>query len=207
MKILPILFLLFSSLTYSQTVSDVFKAMPSEFLPGLSEGNRTMLVVDTGLTTVPSPLGEIKKKVHTDNHLVIQTSEIGTMELKLLPVASDSVIVCLINTVCGDACDSRIEFYTSSWNKIADSALLPPISGEIFFDSSQNNRKNYKYAVSLPGIYPISATFDEGGTDLQLTFNYKEHLTLQQVEEIAPFIKNDTLVYTWNGARFETDDN
>ena len=204
MRSILLLFLCICAGAISQTIGDVFKSMPTELLPGLSDGNRTMLVVDTAQTAVPYPLGEIKKTTHTDDHLVIHTSKISQMELKLLPVTTDSAIVCVINTVCGNACDSRINFYTTAWDKIDDPQLLPTISGENFFDSSLKDRKNYKYAVSLPGIYPVSAKFSDGGTDLQFTFNYKEHLTTDQVAEITPFLKSETLLLKWDGARFKS---
>jgi len=192
-----------TTLIHGQTVGDLFKSMPTEFLPGLSEGNKTMLLVDTGHTAVPYPLGEVKKTIHTPDHLKIQTSEIGVTELKLLPVSSDSVIICVINTVCGDACDSRVDFYTTGWEKIEDTVLLPKVSEEIFFDSSRKGLKNYKYAVSLSGIYPISATFKENETDLLLTFNYEEQLTREQIDEITPFLRSDTVVLKWDGVAFK----
>lgn len=203
MRSILLLILFIAPMAQGQTVGDLFKSMPTELIPGLSEGDKTMLLVDTGQTTVPYMLGEVKKTKHTCDHLSVQTSEIGTTELKLLPVTPDSVIVGVINTVCGGACDSRISFYTTGWEKMEDSTLLPAINGELFFDSSQKERENYKYAVSLPGIYPISATFKDNETDLLLTFNYKDHLTNEQVEEISPFIKSDSITLTWNGTSFK----
>lgn len=203
MKSIFLLLLFIATMANGQTVGDLFKTMPAEFIPGLAESNKTMLLVDSGQTIVPYMLGEIKKVRHTRDHLFIQTSEVGTTELKLLPVDSDSVIICVINTVCAQACDSRIDFYTTEWKKIDDSTLLPSIGGENFFDSSQKERENYKYAVSLPGIYPISATFKEDETGLVLTFNYKDHLTNEQIEEITPFIKSDSILLKWNGTSFK----
>ncbi len=233
MKVILLLLLCCTTLVNGQTVGDLFKTMPPELLPGLSEGNRTMLLVDTGQTSVPYPLGEVKKRVHSDDHLLIQTSNVGTIELKLLPIAhppvikgpipersvtpdsemrdttpkdstnQDPVIICVIRTVCAQACDSRIEFYTTGWEKVDDSMLLPPINGEIFFDSSQKERENYKYAVSLPGIYPVSAKFSDNGTDLLLTFDFKEHLDEQQIAEVLPFLKSDTIVLKWDRLSFK----
>ena len=162
-----------------------------------------MLLVDTGQTSVPYALGEVKKRVHNDDHLLIQTSNVGTIELKLLPVAQDSIIICVIRTVCAQACDSRIDFYTTGWEKIDDSTLLPPINREIFFDSSQKERENYKYAVSLPGIYPVSAKFSENGTDLLLAFDFKEYLDEQQIAEVQLFLKSDTIVLKWDRVSFK----
>jgi hypothetical protein len=195
-------FLFFSTFTHAQTVGDLFKSMPAELLPGVSEGNKTMLLVDTGKTAVPYPLGEIQKVAQSDDYLQIKTSDIGTTQLKLLPVSGDSVIVCLIKTVCGSVCDSHLSFYTTDWKKLESEAFLPEVSAEIFFNSSPKKPENDKYAVSLPDIYPISAAFNEEGTDLTLIFHYKDRLTKEQIEEFEPLLKSDSVVLTWNNASF-----
>ncbi len=185
-----------------QNIGEVFKTMPSELLPGVSEGNKTMLLVDSGQTTVPYVLGEIKKVGQRNDYLKIKTSDVGTIQLKLLPVTSDSSIVCIIKTVCADVCDSHIFFYTTKWEKVESNIFLPKISSEIFFDSSKKERENYKYAVSLHHIFPISATFSESGYDLTLTFNYKALLTDDQIAEVKPFLKSDTVLIKWENASF-----
>ena len=195
-------FLSLSNIVEAQQVGDLFKAMPPELLPGVSEGNKTMLLVDSGKTTVPYPLGEIVKEAYGNDYLRLQTSKIGTLQLKLLPVSEDSVVVCLIKTVCGNVCDSHISFYTSEWKKLDKEAFLPTISAEIFLNSSQKKSENDKYAVSLPDIYPISATFNETGTDLTLTFHYKERLAEEQIQQLEPLLKGDSLVLTWKNGSF-----
>ncbi|MEN6588076.1 MAG: DUF3256 family protein [Proteiniphilum sp.] len=194
--------LFFSAITHAQTVGDLFKSMPAELLPGVSEGNKTMLLVDSGRTAVPYPLGEIQKVSQSDDYLQIKTSDIGTTQLKLLQMGNDSVIVCLIKTVCGDVCDSHLSFYTSDWKKLNSEAFLPDVSAEIFFNSSRKMSENDKYAVSLPDIYPISAAFNEKGTDLTLMFHYKDRLTEAQIEELKPLLKSDSVVLTWDNASF-----
>jgi hypothetical protein len=195
-------FLSLSTIVEAQQVGDLFKAMPPELLPGVSEGNKTMLLVDSGKTTVPYPLGEIVKEAYGNDYLRLQTSKIGTLQLKLLPVSEDSVVVCLIKTVCGNVCDSHISFYTSEWKKLGKEAFLPTISAEIFLNSSQKKSENDKYAVSLPDIYPISATFNETGTDLTLTFHYKERLAEEQIQQLEPLLKGDSVVLTWENGSF-----
>lgn len=195
-------FLFLSTFAQAQQVGDLFKAMPPELLPGVSEGNKTMLLVDSGKTTVPYPLGEIVKEAYGNDYLRLQTSKIGTLQLKLLPVSEDSVVVCLIKTVCGSVCDSHISFYTSEWKKLDKDAFLPTISAEIFLNSSQKKSENDKYAVSLPDIYPISATFNETGTDLTLTFHYKERLAEEQIQQLEPLLKGNSVVLAWKNGSF-----
>ncbi len=195
-------FLFFSTIIYAQQAEDLFKSMPSELLPGVSEGNKTMLVVDRSKTTVPYPLGEMEKLAHGDDYLQIKTSDVGTFQLKLLPVHSDSVVVCLIRTVCTNLCDSHISFYTSDWKKLSSEPLLPDVLSDFFLNSSPKKSKNDKYAVSLPDIYPISASFSETGTDLTLRFHYEDRLTDEQVQKLKPLLKGDSVVLKWDHATF-----
>ncbi|MCK9435834.1 MAG: hypothetical protein M0Q12_01340, partial [Synergistaceae bacterium] len=67
---------------------------------------------------------------------------------------------------------------------------------------SQKNSDNYKYAVSLPDIYPISARFTKTGTDLTLKLHYRERLTDDQIVEITPFLVGDTLLVKWENGTF-----
>ena len=197
-----IIFLLLSLPTKAQTMGELFKTMPTDLLPGISEGNKTMLLVDSGQTAVPYALGEIRKLAQKADYLKIKTSEVGTTQWKLLPVGNDSTIVCMIKTVCAEACDSHITFYTTKWQKISSENLLPEFSSEIFFDSSKKKGENYKYAVSLQLSNPIAAEFDESGTDLKLTLDYKTFLTGEQIAEIQPFLKSDTIVLKWKNNAF-----
>lgn len=196
-------FLLLSTFIHAQQAGDLFKSMPSDLLPGVSEGNKTMLLVDKGKTTVLFPLGEIEKVVHSDDYLLIRTSDVGTLQLKLLPVNSDSVIACLIRTVCENVCDSHISFYTSDWKKLDRESFLPDVSTDFFLNSSSKKPGNDKYAVSLPDICPISASFSETGTDLTLVFHYRERLTEEQIQDLKPLLKGDSLTLTWNNASFK----
>jgi hypothetical protein len=197
-----IFFLSVSLSAEGQTISDLFKAMPPELLPGVSDGNKTMLLVDSGETTVPYALGEIKKLEQSDDYLKIKTSDAGTTQLKLLPFGNDSSIVCVIQTACLEACDSHVSFYTTTWEKIENNTFLPEISEEIFFDSSKKEAKNYKYTVSLQHVYPVSADFSEKGSDLTLTFNYQPFLTNDRIAEIKPLLKSDAIVLKWKNGSF-----
>lgn len=192
---------LLSATIYAQDIGDVFKSMPSEMLPGFTDANKTMLLVDTGKTVVPYALGEIEKLSHTNDYLIINTSDIGTMQLKLLPTA-DSSVVCVIRTVCAKACDSNIRFFTTDWQEVDSKTILPEISKEIFFDSSQKNSDKYKYALSLPDISPISAEFVNGKDDLTLRFDAKTYLSAEFYEEVKPFLKSETVLLSWHNGKF-----
>lgn len=201
-KLFILLFTVIAMTGYGQTIADVFKTMPIGLLPGFSENNKVMLLVDTGKTVIPYALGEIEKLQYNRDYLKIKTSDIGTTQIKLLPITPDSTIVCVIKTVCGSACDSHIAFYTTAWEKTDNDAFLPEISLDFFFDSSQKRAENHKYAVSLPDIYPVYAEFRSGNNDLTLTLDYKSHLSADLIAEFESFLKSDSIVLKWNNASF-----
>lgn len=192
---------------YGQTINDIFKSMPAELLIGVSEGNRTMLIVDTANTTIPYIFGEIQKVNHSSSYLNIKTSEVGNTQIKLLPVAGDSSIVSVIKTVCGgaekDICNSIISFYTTDWKELDSELLISALSPQLFMDSSKKDLDNYKYALSLPDIYPISAKYDESSTDLTLLFQYKDRVAKMHLKEFEAFLKSDSVTLKWDGYSFK----
>ena len=201
-KITTIFLLLLSMTATGQTIADLFRSMPSELLPGVSEANKTMLLVDSGKTSVPYALGEIGKIAQSNDYLHVRTSAAGDLQLKVLPLSSDSLIVSVIQTVCAGVCDSRIFFFTTNWEELDQELFLPVLSSEIFFNSSKKDSDNYKYAVSLPDIFPISARFGKTGTDLTLELHYRERLTDDQIVETTPFLVGDTLLVKWENGTF-----
>ena len=202
-KILITSFILISVVAFPQKIDNFFKTMPNFILPGLSESNKTMLLVDTGKTVIPYPLGEIEKLAYSPSFLKIKTSETGTTQIKLLPLINNTHIICVIKTVCAKACDSNIRFYSTDWKELDANTLLSNISAESFFDSSKKDSNNYKFALSLPDIYPVSAEFENGSDSLTLKLDLENYLSDEQLAEIRPFIKNETITLNWNNISFK----
>lgn len=70
-------------------------------------------------------------------------------------------------------------------------------------DSSKKDLDNYKYALSLPDIYPISAKFDETNTDLTLLFHYKDRLSNMHLKEFEAYLKSDSVTLKWDESVFK----
>ncbi|HBG40602.1 MAG TPA: hypothetical protein DDW85_04215 [Porphyromonadaceae bacterium] len=202
-KIFILILLALSSIGYAQTIKDVFSTVPASILPGLAESTKTMLLVDTGKTTVPYALGEIEKIYASDDYLLLRTSKAGSTQIKLLDYDNDSTVVCVIKTVCAKMCDSYISFYDINWQELPSERFLPTLSGNFFFDSSKKTAENYKYAVSLPDISPIKAEFVNGADDLILVFDYKSYLSDSMAAEVEPFLKSDSIILKWDKSTFK----
>lgn len=189
-------------LGYGQKIDEVFKTMPDEFLPAFSEANKTMLLVDSSLSVIPYPLGEIEKLEFDDTFLSLKTSEVGTMQIKLLSLVNQTQIIALIKTVCGTFCDSNIRFFSTDWKEIDRSSLLPQIKPQVFFDSTKLNTQEFKWAVSHIDIFPLHYQFEKGSDNLSITFDIKEYLSKEDLQKVIPYLKSETIELPWNKSMF-----
>ncbi len=188
--------------SYGQKMDEVFKTMPGEFLPAFSEADRTMLLVDSSLSVIPYALGEIERLAYSDTFLSIKTSEVGTMQIKILPLVNNTQIIALIKTVCTGVCDSDIRFFTSEWKEIDKSSLLPIIPPDIFIDQKEINTPEFKWAVSQIDIFPLQFQFKNGSNDLQVKFDIVNHLSSQDSVKIAPYLITENIDLMWNKSTF-----
>ena len=108
----------------AQDMKSVFIAMPDSITPLLTKVNKEDCVdfLDSNMKAEVKNRfdGTAEMKVLTDDYTLIQTSEVGTLEMKLLPVNDSTKVVCMVKTVCASACDSEIRFYTSDWKQELD---------------------------------------------------------------------------------------
>ncbi len=204
MKRYIILFFLISIslLSSGQTMNDLFKSMPSEYLPAFSEANKTMLLVDSSLSVIPYALGEIVRLDYTDTFLSLKTSEVGTMQIKILPLVNKTKIIALIKTVCSTVCNSNIQFFTSEWEEVEKSSLLPEIPYYTFFDSTKLETPEFKWAISKIDMYPLQFQFKDGGSDLQVKLDINNHLSAQDSITIKPYLIKETIDLSWNKSTF-----
>ena len=191
-----------SFFSLGQTMDEIFKTMPEELLPGFSEANKTMLLVDSSLSVIPYALGEIEKLEYSDTFLSLRTSKAGTMQIKLLTLVNNTKLVALINTVCSDFCDSNIRFYTDKWEEVDKKSLLPDLPPRFFFDKSKIDKPEFKWAVSHIDIYPLHFQFKKGSNTLEVKFDIMGHLSPQDSMKIQPYLNKDFIELAWNKSTF-----
>ena len=122
----------------AQNMRSVFIAMPDSITPLLTKVNKEDCVdfLDSQMKAAVKNRfdGTAEMKVLTEDYTLVQTSEIGTLEMKLLPVNDSTKVVCIVKTVCASACDSDVRFYASDWSKELDAAsFLQRPSADFFF--------------------------------------------------------------------------
>jgi len=106
----------------AQTISYYFIKMPVHLIPTVSIDTRRDLVdfYNNGKSAVmPSGFGtEVVLKEMSEDYLLFQTSANAEMQLKLLQVNDTLRVLALIHTVAAPLKDSRISFYSTTWQPI-----------------------------------------------------------------------------------------
>jgi len=194
-------------LAQGQTASELFVKLPvTELLP-LTVSDR-MDLIDLfkagGKATVENRFDDSCSILRlTDDYLQIQTGA-NTMELFLLPMINDSKVVGLIQTVCVPVCDSRLEFYTTSWKKLTASAFITFADKNDFLkDGVRPEDENVKNALIPLDISLMRLHYEPDNRELQQYYTTPEYLSEADREKVTPLLKESPKRFKWNLSRFE----
>lgn len=206
MKKLLFLFLVFlanlSVHAQSEDISSVFISMPDDFFMGLDTGLRTELIAspDSANITVETQIGgEIKRVALTNDYIALKTSNIGTLEIKLLPLVNNSNIIAVVNTVCGPACDSNIDFYTTSWASLPQGDLFPVKDKNWFLSKKADIDNNVLDNISaILDMNPIKLSLSPDNTDIKAEYDIQKYLSSDDYKTISPLLLKDPLVFKWD---------
>lgn len=135
-KLLIAISLLLTLGSSAQTkMSQVFRQMPDEVIPYLSENNRLDLIdfADSNMKAEIHNLleGRSELKKITDEYALLSLNEATQIEMRLLdvsiPVDSSMNILCVVSTYGIRLRDSKVDFYSLKWRKLDSSqwAMLP----------------------------------------------------------------------------------
>lgn len=167
------------------TMSQVFKTMPNEVVPYLSENNRLDLIdfIASNMNAEVTNLldGKTKLTKLTEDGASLLLNEAVRMDLRLLNV-SDTIdnarqIICMIRTYRGGECGSQVSFYSVGWKKLKTSDFIT-LPNEIF-----------------------SAEFLENAEDINLvlTFNHPLDKVASEDQREAP---KELRKYNWDRKTF-----
>ncbi|GAB6012074.1 DUF3256 family protein [Viscerimonas tarda] len=192
----------------AQNISSIFLSAPDDVLFGMDASSKNLLLAnpnDTVVVEVASALnGKVKRLGISDDFIALETSSVGALQLKLLPLINNSQIVCVVNTVCGKSCDSRIRFYTTDWSPLENTtALFPQLNADSFIkpdvDRTSDDFRNASVALDLPVIkLELNAT----DTAINACLDIESYLSEEDYEKIKPFLIDSPKVFNWDKSGF-----
>ena len=172
-----------SGISAQTTIRNCFAAMPDSLLPYLTKNNR-LDCIDFAENDMKTPVdnlldGKSHMEQLTDNYLLMQLNKTTTLQMKLLPRETDTLI-CMVKTMQAPEPVSMIKFYTTDWTEI--DILLPAMAKD-------QRQKTKDCLIS----YSLSADSNE------LTVTQTPIFTNDR--ELKPEATNVTK-YKWNGLKF-----
>jgi len=195
------------NLVNAQTISELFvKSSEQEFLT-LTSNNRLDLIdlYKAGQkAVVKNLLDDTCSLVRlTDNYLQIKVGE-NTTEIFLLPMINDSKIVGLIQTVCAPVCDSRLEFFTTTWKKMDNSAFITLAEKNDFIKKGINQEdENIKNALIPLDISLMKLRYEPDKQELHQFYTTPEYLSETEMAKLTPYFTGTPKLFKWNQIRFE----
>lgn len=203
MKKIIFIITLFAAISVSaQNIGEVFLTMPEDIIFGLEAAGKEKLVSNhddtTGIVVDRGVLGEIERLAISDDFISLQTSEAGTIQIKLLPLINDSKIICVVKTVCAKVCDSQIQFYTTKWMPIPQGDLFPKKDKDWFIKSDiDRNNQDFQNAYAALDMNPIVITLSAEDTSLEASYDIENYLTADDYKKIEPYLI-DSKKFVWD---------
>ncbi|MBR6806702.1 MAG: DUF3256 family protein [Bacteroidaceae bacterium] len=185
----------------AQNMRTLFVGMPDSIIPLLTETNRADCVdfIDAGMRAQVSNRlnGKSELLQLTDDYLKLKMSSHSSLEMKLLPRIEGDTLICIIRSVCAEACNSIVSFYTKEWKECrGDSAYFKYPQIKEFFNAGDSLGK----VLDIADIYLVQLSLSPANTDVEATYTMPAYMSKADSAFVSKYLQK--IVYRWDGKRF-----
>ena len=206
-RLLTIISIFCAISAFAQDMKSVFVAMPDSITPLLTKVNKEDCIdflANDMEAKVKNRLGKVvEMKVLTDDYTLVQTSDVSTLEMKLLPVNDSTKVVCMVKTVCASACDSNVKFYASDWSKewsVEDFLKLP--SADAFFLQNDTLSEEGILIRKKADMLLMKASLSKDDASLTFIYTTPDYLNKEDKEKLLPYLRKEPIVMQWKDGKF-----
>ena len=191
----------------AQNMKSVFVSMPDSIAPLLTQTNKEDCIdfLDSNMkAVVKNRFGnEAEMKALTENYVLMQTSPVGTLEMKLLPVNDSTNVVCMVKTVCASACDSEVHFYTSDWSKKLDAKnFLQTPEADAFFLPNDTLTDEDALIRKKADMLLMKVSLSKDDASLTYIYSTPDYLNKEDREKLLPHLRKEPIVLRWQDGKF-----
>ena len=191
----------------AQNMKSVFVSMPDSIAPLLTQTNKEDCIdfLDSNMkAVVKNRFGnEAEMKALTENYVLMQTSPVGTLEMKLLPVNDSTNVVCMVKTVCASACDSEVHFYTSDWSKKLDAKnFLQTPEADAFFLPNDTLTDEDILIRKKADMHLMKVSLSQDDASLTYIYSTPDYLNKEDREKLLPHLRKEPIVLRWQDGKF-----
>lgn len=188
-----------TTLRAQPNVAQWFQNMPDSLLPLINGNARQALMhayeLRTPALTTDAMGTELKLDTLTEEYLCLRTSEISTLQLRLLHTTDSVTLVAVIRTVMAPARHSSITFYTAQWQQLHWIDFPYPTIQQFIGESTEAQR----VAAQFRQMPLIEITAGPSDTRFTLTLSTDE---LDREGKSKAQQLNRKLQYEWDGNAF-----
>lgn len=199
--------LLFAGIVQAQTAKSFFVNMPDSLSPLLTKVNRADFAdfIESKMKAVVKNKFDdnAEMKTLTKDYILLQDSPESNTQFKVLPVNDSVKVVCLINTVCGGACDSELKFYSTTYEILNSSDYITPpvIDDFLVVPTDSVEMGNFRIARALIDLNLMEAKLSSDTNSLTFRSTLLDYLDKETAKLVKPFL-TDKIVYDWKNGRF-----
>ena len=191
----------------AQNMKSVFVSMPDSIAPLLTQTNKEDCIdfLDSNMKAVGKNRfgNEAEMKALTENYVLMQTSPVGTLEMKLLPVNDSTNVVCMVKTVCASACDSEVHFYTSDWSKKLDAKnFLQTPEADAFFLPNDTLTDEDALIRKKADMHLMKVSLSKDDASLTYIYSTPDYLNEEDREKLLPHLRKEPIVLRWQDGKF-----
>lgn len=191
----------------AQDMKSVFVAMPDSVTPLLTKVNKEDCIdflASDMKAIVKNRFGNVAEmKVLTDDYVLMQTSEVGMLEMKLLPLADSTKVICMVKTINVPVADSSVRFYTSDWSQQLDvKEFLQLPSMDAFFLPNDSLKDEAILTRKKADMHLMKAQLSKEDTSLTFTYTTPDYLNEEDREKLSPHLRKEPIVLRWSEGKF-----
>lgn len=186
----------------SQTMKDVFLAMPDSVMPLLSKDNRADFVdflASKMQARVRNAYNEYSyMDTLTTDYTHIRLTPSSDVTMKLLPVTDSAKVICMVHTYHADASESEISFYDTKWNRLDGKSLLTiPETTEFISNTPADSLEVVRGCLD---VSMVVASLSPATTDLTFTYDI-DYLSQEDKKRVKGCIR-PAIVKKWENGKY-----
>lgn len=132
----------------------------------------------------------------SDNFLSMHTSKISTLDIKMIPIVSDTTnILTVIQSVeTVGTIDSSIKFYTNTWSRLPLEKYFSAPTYEDFYQANDSVSLEEFSKFCIPFL--VSYKFE--GENIVASIDPEKYLPVEQYKKISPAFTKKPVTYIWS---------
>lgn len=192
----------------AQDMATLFANMPDPMLPQLEHAWRKDLIdlyragKEARLKNTMNGYSTLQKL--TADYLLLQVTGRSTTEIKRLPLVNGTYVICLVETVSAPVADSRVRFFTTDWQPLADHGLFTPYPAEAFLLApADSTDATYQDARARLDMTLVHYRLSPDSLTLRATYTTPDYLSEEDRRGVLPYVRREPLTLRWVQSRFQ----